>query len=66
MKWTEILLNNPTTPRLASQVSEHERLSLDPRLLCVCRAEAGRKRAGGWGLSRPGSAGVALAQLSES
>ena len=57
---------NPTTPRLASQVSEHESLSLDPRLLCVCRAEAGRKRVGGWGLSRPGSAGLGLTQLSES
>lgn len=66
MKWTQILLSNPTTPRLASQVSEHERLSLDPRLLCVCRAEVGRKRVDGWGLSRPGSTGIALTQLSES
>lgn len=34
-KWTQILLRNPTVPRLASPVSEFESLTLDPRLLLL-------------------------------
>lgn len=34
-KWTQILLRTPTVPRLASQVSEPENLTPDPRLLLL-------------------------------
>lgn len=40
-EWTEILLQNPTIPRLASQVSELESLTPDPRLLLLLWGKGG-------------------------
>lgn len=39
-KWTQILLRNPTISRLASQVSELESLTPDPRMVLPLCGEA--------------------------